>query len=749
MPNVNDGGVRTPLTNLASQIRNYGLTFTTFSPGTPISPAEQQPVRGFDFPVNFNATVRPRPYEPISFAQLKAWANVELVRLAIETRKDQIEGYEWAIKPKGNKRKSDARCAALTTFFAKPDGVTPFAAFVRVLMEDLLAIDAPCMELRRTRGGKLIGLEIVQGDTISPKVDANGRVPTDPDALAYQQVIKGVVWADLTRKDILYLPRNVRSGHVYGFSPVEQIIVTINTIMRRQAAQLAHFTASNVPAGMMNAPEGWQLDKIKELQDWLDDKISGNQSEQAKLIWGPAGSKYQAFKDAPIKDEFDEWLARVVAYAFSLPPTPFIKQMNRSTAESDQDRALTEGLGPLLRWVKRWVDHIIHTEFGYDDIEFEWIDPTSIDAPAQNGMDDKNVRNGSSTLDEIRDRRGEEPLPDGLGSEPLIFTASGVMRLRDALAASERDAQEPKQVPPALAAHAAQGAQAGNGGGNQAAGPAPAQSEGETEAEKLAKAAADAITIQRATARKAIGLVKKKALGILTATAKTVADQVEEALSETQKKDEPHPADSVLRASQIAMKVDLSELLAINSAVEGDLSDMAQDSASLALSAVGAEDMMDDGLVNQVFKDAADWAGQRAGELISTEQPRLRAEIRDIIADGLNSNIGAAAIADNIRKASGFSEDRAILIAQTEIAEANESGKMLGWQAAEDAGLVLKKSWLKTTAGKPCCDKCAANTAAGEIDLNAAFPSGHVHAPAHPRCQCATTSRVVTDEEED
>jgi hypothetical protein len=50
-------------------------------------------------------------------------------------------------------------------------------------------------------------------------------------------------------------------------------------------------------------------------------------------VWGPSGSRYQAFKEAPYKDDFDEWLARIVCYAFSLPPTAFTRQVNRATAE--------------------------------------------------------------------------------------------------------------------------------------------------------------------------------------------------------------------------------------------------------------------------------------------------------------------------------------------------------------------------------------------------------------------------------
>lgn len=452
------GAVRTPLTSIAAS-PVYGQTF---SPGVPLAPAKQEQVRAWDFPVSVNTRIHPRSPEPFGFKHLRAFSNIELVRMAIETRKDQIERLDWAIKPKDKKKSADGRIDDLTAFWQKPGG-KPFSVLMRALIEDLLAIDAPAAEKRRTRGGKLLGLDYIPGDTIAIKVDETGRVPEGPDDIAYQQVIKGVVWNNLSNRDILYFPRNVRPGHVYGFGPTEQIIVTINTIMRRQAAQLAHFTASNIPSGLLNAPEGWNLDKIKELQDWLDDKVSGNTDEQAKILWGPAGSKYQAFKESPIKDDFDEWLARVVAFAFSLPPTPFIRQMNKGTAGEDQDRALEEGLEPLKLWGKRWIDDIIATEQGAPDLEFVWVDTPSIDPGKQSTIDDTNLRNGTTTIDEIRDSRGLEPLPDGLGKEPLVYTSTGPVLLKDVLAEPEPTPVEPgapqqvvdengNPVPPAPAA---------------------------------------------------------------------------------------------------------------------------------------------------------------------------------------------------------------------------------------------------------------------------------------------------------
>ncbi|HEX3919006.1 MAG TPA: phage portal protein [Caulobacteraceae bacterium] len=415
------GGIRTSMSWQATYPLGQAVTNAMFSPGQPLTPPDQEPVRVWDFPVGVNANITPRSSEAFGFAHLRAFANVELVRLAIETRKDQLEALHWRFTPRTGISETpalQARAARLTQFWRRPDGVHAFATWLRLALEDLLAIDAPAFEKRRDRAGRLIGLDVVPGDTLKLLVDETGRTPAPPSP-AYQQIIKGRVWADLTTDDLLYAPRNRRPNHLLGFSPVEQIVVTLQTVINRQAAQLAYFTEGNAPQGFLTAPEGWGPSQIRELQLWLNTQLSGQPSERAKLIWIPSGATYQALKDPPLKDDFDEWLARIVAFAFSLPPTPYVRQMNRATAGEDQDRSLEEGLAPLKLWVKRLIEGVNEDEFGETDLDFAWLDSVQIDQAAQSQMDDRDLRNGSLSVNEVRFRRGLGPVEGG--DTPRIY----------------------------------------------------------------------------------------------------------------------------------------------------------------------------------------------------------------------------------------------------------------------------------------------------------------------------------------
>ena len=245
------GGTRVPFTPASlRQLIPEAPQRDAFSPGEPTVPAFREALRLWDFPVGINTVYEPRTDEPISCAELRALADShDITRLAIETRKDQLEKLDWTIKPRTTRRSDGelwARAAQVAEFWRRPDGVAPFATWLRALLEDVLVLDAPAIELRRTRGGAITGLDIIDGTTIKLLFDATGRAPTPP-APAYEQIIQGRPWKLLTSKDLLYLPRNKRPHKAYGFSPVEQIVMTVNIALRRQMMQLQHFTTGNVP----------------------------------------------------------------------------------------------------------------------------------------------------------------------------------------------------------------------------------------------------------------------------------------------------------------------------------------------------------------------------------------------------------------------------------------------------------------------------------------------------------------------
>jgi len=101
------------------------------SPGEPPAPAYSEALRLWDFPVGINTVYEPRTEEPVSFTELRALADShDITRLAIETRKDQLEKLDWTIKLRLTHHadgETRARAAQLAEFWRRPDGTSPFA----------------------------------------------------------------------------------------------------------------------------------------------------------------------------------------------------------------------------------------------------------------------------------------------------------------------------------------------------------------------------------------------------------------------------------------------------------------------------------------------------------------------------------------------------------------------------------------------------------------------------------------------
>ncbi len=165
--------------------------------------------------------------------------------------------------------------------------------------------------------------------------------------------------ADFARDELLYLPRNLRAHRLYGFSPVEQIALTVNIALRRDAATLSCYRAGSVPDAFATLPKDWTVDQIRQFQDYFDALMSGNLTRRRMVKFMPSEFRLIEARQPPLKDQYDEWLARVICYAFSVPASAFVAQVNRATSETLRMQATQEGLVPLKAWIKSALDEVI------------------------------------------------------------------------------------------------------------------------------------------------------------------------------------------------------------------------------------------------------------------------------------------------------------------------------------------------------------------------------------------------------
>ena len=95
-------------------------------------------------------------------------------------------------------------------------------------------------------------------------------------------------------------------------------------------------------------------DQIASYQKYWDAYFDGDlaRRRRAKFVPGGVAQTFVQTKEPDLKSPFDDWLARIVCFAFSVSPQALIQQMNRATAQTQKETSEEEGLAPVLAWAK-------------------------------------------------------------------------------------------------------------------------------------------------------------------------------------------------------------------------------------------------------------------------------------------------------------------------------------------------------------------------------------------------------------
>ncbi len=405
-----------------------------FPPQQPLQPiAQPLPFgaigRSWDYPVGWNTRVPPRSGTPVTFQTLKALADgYDVLRIMIERVKDKVNAQDWSIGMRDEKAERAPLCDEIEEFLQFPDKLHTWDDWLRMLLEQVLVYDAPAVWLQPTRGGDLYALQIIDGALVSPKIMADGRLPPPEFGPAYQQVIKGLPAIDYIQPvpkgqpvpldptgqpfpELYYRPRNVRVDSVYGYSPVEQIIRTIQIGMAQEDWLRDYFTEGSVPDLLLGTPDNWNPDQIAQFQQWYDSVLVGNLANRrgARFIPGgvvPFDTKDKALMDAAVQ----EWLVRVMCFALGLNPMPFVKMMNKGQEATHHEESKEEGLQPWLEWVANFMNVLIAMKWARRDVVFKWTEADDTDPKTAAEIDKILIDTGMYLPDERRIARGDKAM---------------------------------------------------------------------------------------------------------------------------------------------------------------------------------------------------------------------------------------------------------------------------------------------------------------------------------------------------
>lgn len=345
-------------------------------PGRPLQPAggySGRP-RATDYPASVNVATQGRAaWGRPSYATLRAIIDAyDVARMCVNHKIDELRSMEPMFLPaKGVKEDVDDEIEVAELVLAYPDRELPYDSWLSKWLEGPVKFDSGPLYRRRDYNGDIIGLEVVDGTTIHPYIDENGRRPkAKPGGVAppaFYQTVHGMVWQEFTTDDLVYVPFRPQDNSPYGLAPIESILLTANTDIRFQWHFLQMFTDGSIPAGFMELPPDVSSPaQVEEWQEYWDAMILGDQAKLGQLIAVPNGSKFTATKPAAFDKTFPQYLMMRTCAAFGVVPQDLglIEDVNRSNGETQMDVQFRVNTLPWVRYVEGHLTRYLQHDLG-------------------------------------------------------------------------------------------------------------------------------------------------------------------------------------------------------------------------------------------------------------------------------------------------------------------------------------------------------------------------------------------------
>jgi hypothetical protein len=427
-------------------------------------------------PTLMRAGVMPKPTP----ANLRRFAETPIARRAINTIKDRVAGMQWRIEPRrgrfvdshisqtkgyaGHSEESpktqaggdglsgadrargtadpstarsprtaeDAvreepgerfaqddnrreRIAILTENFEQPNPDDSFRSMVEQVLEDVLVGGFGAIELDLTGDAQRpLVMWPVDGASIRIKSDWDGN-PASPRYVQATGQFAPNAEITLADEELSYIRLNPRTHTPFGLGKLEVAFETIHEFLgaHRYAARLASNTVVQYALWLQNlSPQHHE-----RLIRWWQDEIEGTGKVPILSVESkPEVLRFGAGTDADLRLQWQEFLIRIIADAFDLPPVALglERDVNRNTATTMYDDAFRTAVVPVARLVAEHLTRdVISKRLGWSDLQFVFTD---VDAP--NELEQAQIQQiligcGVLTVNEVRWMKGLPPLVAG------------------------------------------------------------------------------------------------------------------------------------------------------------------------------------------------------------------------------------------------------------------------------------------------------------------------------------------------
>jgi HK97 family phage portal protein len=368
------------------------------------------------------------PYSPAqnmipkpTAGNLRRFAETPVVRRAINIIKDRIASMDWQVRVKRECMPGDVaflaqKSKALRGMLQEPNDTDSFRTLLEQVLEDALVGGFGAIEMERTGDGvsgspRPAQLWPVDGATIQLNPKWNG----DPEMPRYAQRTGGLgpdATIALRDDQLMYIRMNPRTHTPFGLGPLEVAFETVNSFL--SAHRFAGKLASNAVVQYALWINEATPSQHERLIRWWQDEVEGTGrvpilSSQEK----PEVLKFAAGTDADLRLEWQQFLIRMIANAFNLPPMMLglEQDVNQSTSGEMGDEAFRSAILPLASLVEQHITRDVFSKLlGWREFEFTFNELETRDELTKLQIQTQLLQAGVLTVDEVRAMRGLPPL---------------------------------------------------------------------------------------------------------------------------------------------------------------------------------------------------------------------------------------------------------------------------------------------------------------------------------------------------
>jgi HK97 family phage portal protein len=353
-------------------------------------------------------------------ANLRRFAETPVVRRSINVIKDRIAAMDWQVRvrrgcvPDKDAATAASRIAALRRTLEEPNEVDSFRTLIEQVIEDALTGGYGSIEIQSTGDPERPAmLWPVDGASIR----INPRWDGQPDSPRYAQVATGQMDAtgiELRDNQLIYVRMNPRSFTPFGLGPLEVAFESVNQFLsaHRFAGKLAANSVAQY-AIWLNEATPAQHDRL--IRWWQDDVEGTGRVPLLSTAQKPEVLRFAQGTDADLRLGWQEFLIRMVANAFGLPPLLLGLEgdVNRSTAVELADEAFRGAILPLAQLLAGHITRDLFAKcIGWREFEFVFNDLNARDEATELAVQVQLLQAGVLSVDEVRAMRGLAPLAE-------------------------------------------------------------------------------------------------------------------------------------------------------------------------------------------------------------------------------------------------------------------------------------------------------------------------------------------------